>query len=76
MEALIHERKYMHSIACHDVSGLTCSFVAQGETTESAMTELRNHGMTTHPTELMQMMNDGMTEEMLVEKMKAADKSE
>jgi predicted small metal-binding protein len=64
----------MHNITCQDVSGLACDFVAQGETTEEAMMDLRNHGMETHPTELQQMMNDGMTEEMLVEKMKSADK--
>jgi predicted small metal-binding protein len=66
----------MHSIACQDVSGLACPFVAQGESMDEAMMELRNHGMESHPTELMQMMNEGMTEEMLVEKMKSAAKSE
>lgn len=64
----------MHSIACQDVSGLACPFVAQGESMEDAMAELRNHGMSTHMNELQQMMNEGMTEEMLVEKMKSSAK--
>lgn len=66
----------MHSISCHDASGLTCDFTATGETLEAAIENLKNHGMEMHAGELQKMMAEGMTEEMMMEKIKAAAKSE
>ncbi|GEM_PF-3525883 len=65
----------MHSIACQDVSSLACPFIAEGESMEAAMMALKNHGMEMHQEELGKMMAEGMTEEMLIEKMKGAAKT-
>jgi predicted small metal-binding protein len=66
----------MHTIVCQEVSGLACPFVAKGETMEEAMMELKSHGMEMHMAELSKMMSEGMTEEMMMNKMKEAAKTE
>lgn len=61
----------MYKIACKDMGMETCPFVAEGETMEEAMMQLKNHGTETHAAEMEKMMADGMTEEMMMEKMKS-----
>ncbi len=64
----------MYHIACQEVTGFSCPFVAEGETMEAAMESLKSHGMEVHAEELQKMMADGMTEEMMMEKMKSVAK--
>lgn len=66
----------MHTIACQDVSGIECPFVAKGETMEEAMGQLKDHGMGMHQEELAKMMAEGMSEEQMMEKMKSVAKEE
>ncbi len=66
----------MHTIACQDMGIEGCPFVAKGETMEEAMMQLKDHGDAVHPTEIKQMMDSGMTEEQMMEKMKMVAKEE
>lgn len=53
-----------------------CPFVAKGETMDAAMTTMKEHGMSAHPTEMDDAMAKGMTEEMMMNKMKEVAKME
>jgi hypothetical protein len=58
----------MTKIACQDMGIDGCAFVAEGETFEAAAASLKEHGAANHAEALQA---SGMTEEAMVEKMKA-----
>lgn len=53
-----------------------CPFVAKGENLETAMMQLKEHGMSVHGPEMQKMMAEGMTEAMMMDKMKSIAKTE
>jgi len=55
--------------------GLTCPFIAKGETEEAVLSELAKHGQETHPEEVAKMM-EGKTMEDLNQAMRAQMKEE
>lgn len=64
----------MKTIACSDM-GLTCPFIARGETEEAVLGELAKHGQENHPEEVAKMM-EGKTMEDLNQAMRAQMKEE
>lgn len=66
----------MYSIACQDMGIEGCPFVAQSDTMEGAQSILKEHGSVTHPDKIKEMMDGGMTEEMMMNKMKEVAKTE
>lgn len=42
----------MKQLACNDVSGLACEYIAEGTTAEDVKQQLAMHGMEEHPDEL------------------------
>ncbi len=54
----------MKNISCMDM-GVTCPFVAEGETAEEAVTNLTAHATTTHPEEVAKMTPEAMKEAMM-----------
>lgn len=63
----------MYKIACQDM-GMACPFVAEDGTLEGAMAKLNDHGAHVHPAEIQKMMDEVMTEAMMMEKMKSVAK--
>lgn len=62
----------MKTLACSDM-GLSCPFVAKGETTEDVVAQLAKHGSEMHPEEVKEMMtqhSEGELNEMMASKAK------
>lgn len=66
----------MYSIACQVMGIAGCPFIAKSDTMEGAQSMLKEHGNTTHPDKIKEMMDGGMTEEMMMNKMKEVIKTE
>ncbi len=64
----------MNTIACADMGMEGCPFVAEGETMEAAMASLKEHGTAAHADAIKAMMDGGMTEEQMAEKMQSVAK--
>jgi predicted small metal-binding protein len=52
----------MKKLACREVSGENCDFVAMGETADIVVESLSAHGQEAHP-ETVQKMSEGMSED-------------
>lgn len=65
----------MVTIACQDMGMNGCPFVASGETMEAATAALKEHGNAVHADAMKAMMDGGMTEDALMEKMKEVAKT-
>ena len=63
----------MYKIACQDM-GLACPFIAEDETLEGAMMKSKDHSLHIHAAEIKKMMDEGMTEDAMMEKMKTIAK--
>ena len=53
----------MKILACSDM-GLSCPFVAKGETTEDVVAQLAKHGNEMHPEEVKEMKSQHSEEEL------------
>jgi predicted small metal-binding protein len=65
----------MKTLSCQDVSGLSCPFVAKGETEEAVIQQLMDHAKAEHPEESAKMM-EGKTPEEVNEMLKSKIKEE
>lgn len=65
----------MKTLSCQDVSGLSCPFVAKGETEEAVIQQLMDHAQAEHPEESAKMM-EGKTPEEVTEMLKSKIKEE
>lgn len=65
----------MKTLSCQDMSGLSCPFVAKGETEEAVIQQLMDHAKAEHSEELAK-MTEGKTEEEVKEMIKSKIKEE
>lgn len=65
----------MKTLSCQDMSGLSCPFVAKGETEETVIQQLMDHAKAEHSEELTKII-EGKTEEEVKEMMKSKIKEE